>query len=400
MAKAKSTLAKATLANGKTIEYFTDKIGEGAMKEVYVTKDKSSVICFYKNQNGNSNKNRLQRLEKIIGNYNPTVGKNGDYFKQLLCWPTDIVIKPRLGIITPIYPTNYFFSSGDLAGKEKESTWFVRPKLRSRLPELERGSLLNYFQICIRLARTIKRLHLAGLVHSDLSNKNVLVDPPTSGQCLVIDIDSLVVPGLFSPDVLGTRGYIAPEVLSTIHLPLNDPNRQQPSIATDQHALAVLVYQYLLGRHPLEGPKTYPAASAEEQERLEMGSKALFVEHPTDPSNRPTDLKIPYTTLGSHLSQLFERVFIQGLHSPNDRPAAIEWERALVKTFDMLIPCDNPKCPSHWFVLHDTSNVTCPFCGAKPKNSVPILWLYSQRRPGQWLPDGQVVIYDKLWLFK
>ncbi|MEI2422567.1 lipopolysaccharide kinase InaA family protein, partial [Arthrospira platensis SPKY2] len=133
-------------------------------------------------------------------------------------------------------------------------------------------------------ARAVRRLHNAGLAHSDLSNKNVLIDP-TSGECLIIDIDSLVVPQLFPPDVLGTRGYIAPEVLSTIHLPLNDPQRKHPSTATDQHALAVLLYQYLLGRHPLEGPRTYPATSAEEQERLEMGSKALFVEHPRDISN-------------------------------------------------------------------------------------------------------------------
>ena len=392
-------MAIATLADGSIIEYIPDMIGEGAMKEVYFTADKTAVICFYKDPNAGSDRNRLSRLAAILNRYNPTLGHNGDYFQNLFCWPTAIVTQPSLGVITPIYPNNYFFETGKLQGKEKESSWFVRSKLRSILPPEEQGTWVNYFQICIRLARAVRRLHQAGLAHSDLSNKNVLIDP-TSGQCLIIDIDSLVVPQMFPPDVLGTRGYIAPEVLSTIHLPLNDPQRKHPSTATDQHALAVLLYQYLLGRHPLDGPKTYPATSAEEQERLEMGSKALFIENPSDSSNRPQDLKIPFTTLGPHLSQLFQKTFVQGLQSPNLRPPAIEWERALIRTWDMLFPCANQYCPSKWFILHDLNQAQCPFCGSKPKGKVPILKLRKESRPGQWIGDSKLVVYHNLSLFK
>ena len=46
------------------------------------------------------------------------------------------------------------------------------------------------------------RLHNAGLAHSDLSPNNVLV-APTQGKSIVIDVDSLVVEGLFPPDVAG-----------------------------------------------------------------------------------------------------------------------------------------------------------------------------------------------------
>ncbi|NES99789.1 MAG: serine/threonine protein kinase [Sphaerospermopsis sp. SIO1G1] len=389
----------AILADGSTIEYIPDMIGEGAMKQVYFTADKSSVICFYKDENAGDDSNRIQRLEKILGSFNPTTDSSGEYFKQLFCWPTGIVVKPQLGIITPTYPENYFFEHGFLAGKEKESTWFVRTKLRSMLPPEEQGTWINYLRICIRLARAVRRLHQAGLAHSDLSNKNVLIDP-ISGQCIIIDIDSLVVPGLFPPDVLGTRGYIAPEVLATIHLPLQDPKRQHPSATTDQHALAVLIYQYLFVRHPLEGPKTYPANSAEEQERLEMGSGALFIENPHDASNQPSYITIPFTAFGSHLSNLFKRSFINGLHSVKERPTARDWESALTKTWDLLYPCHNLHCPSHWFILHDISNVQCPFCGSKPKGTIPILSLRSERRSGQWTLDGQVVIYPNLYLFK
>ena len=389
----------ATLADGSTVEYLPETIGEGAMKQVYFTVDKSSVICFYKNQKDSSDPNRLDRLEAILGKFNPTIAAGGDYFNNLFCWTTAIVVQPQLGVITPVYPQNYKFETGDFAGKEKESTWFVKPKLRNMLPESERGAWINYLKICILLARAVRRLHQAGLAHSDLSNKNVLIDP-TTGQCLVIDIDSLVVPQLYPPDVLGTRDYIAPEVLATVHLPLDNPQRQHPSARTDQHALAVLIYQYLLFRHPLDGPKVNSTASAEEDDLLSMGAKALFIEHPSDRSNRPPDLQIPYTVFGPILRSLFERAFVKGLHSPNERPAAIEWEKGLLKTWDLLLPCQNPNCPSHWFILHDHANVQCSFCGTKQKGTIPILRLRSERRPGQWTLDGQLAVYNGLYLFK
>lgn len=391
---------RATLMDGCTVDFIPDMRGEGGMKQVYFTADKAAVICFYKDEAIGKEPQRIKRLEAILGKFNPTTNpQDGDYWKTLFCWPTGIVVQPRLGVMAPAYPENYLFTTGPWTGKEKQGTWFSRPKLRRMLPQEERGTWIDYLKCCILMARAVRRLHQAGLAHADLSCKNVLVDPST-GQSIVIDIDSLVVPEIFPPDVEGTRGYIAPEVLATIHLPFQDPNRQYPSIRTDQHALAVLFYEYLLLRHPLQGPKTYPAPSGDEQERLEMGSQALFIEHPTDRSNRPHDLQVPYTALGPHLSDLFHRAFVQGLHVPNARPAAIEWERGLMKTWDMLFPCPNPACSHTWFVLSDLARVECPFCGAKPRGPVPLLKLHTRRPPGPWRQDGHVVVYHNLSLFK
>jgi serine/threonine protein kinase len=387
----------ATLADGNTIEYLPEMIGEGGMKQVYFTKDKQSVICFYKDQSLGKDPNRLERLNAILGKYNPTISQ--PYFDHLFCWVKGIVIQPKLGVLTALYPPNFFFQTGFCQGKEKEGSWFVSSKLRNMLPDTEKGQWLNYFSACILLARGIRRLHQAGLAHSDLSNRNVLIDP-TNGRCLIIDIDSLVVPQLFAPDVLGTRGYIAPEVLTTAQLPLNDPKRQHPSALSDQHALAVLIYQYLFGRHPLEGPKVNSTASAEEDDFLSMGQKALFIEHPVDHSNRSENIVLPYTTFGSCLSKLFERAFINGLHSPNERPAAIEWEKALAKTWDILFPCQNPQCSHHWFVFDHQSPVKCPFCGTRQKGTFPLLSLRSSRRQGQWMLDGYIVVYHNLYLYE
>ena len=92
----------------------------------------------------------------------------------------------------------------------------------------------------------MRRLHFAGLAHSDLSHSNVLIDPKHGDAC-VIDIDFLGCAGIGSAErVLGMPGYIAPEVIT---------GKALPAIETDLHALAVLIYETLLLRHPLQGPK-------------------------------------------------------------------------------------------------------------------------------------------------
>src|SRR5712692_9908197 len=275
----------AALKDGRTIEYQADMIGDGAMKEVYFTKDRSSVVCFYKDPKAGQDVSRVRRLEKILGPNNPTLPKpqggaarsdqDAAYFRNLFCWPTAIVTRPRFGIVCPTYPGDFFFQSGPdfIKGKEKNGMRFIGARNRSLLQKFaptELGDFQKYLSMCILMARAVSRLHNAGLAHSDLSPNNVLV-APTKGISIVIDVDSLVVEGLFPPDVAGTKGYIAPEVISSFHLPLNDPNRRFPNVRTDAHALPVLIYQYLLLRHPLDGKRIPNADTAEAQEALSYG---------------------------------------------------------------------------------------------------------------------------------
>lgn len=406
---------KATLKNGGTIDFVPEMIGDGAMKEVYFTPDKKSVVCFYKDASTGADPLRAQRLENILTKYNPTIlrsqggaaanEQDAEFFRDLYCWPTAIVTQPRFGLVTPTYPGNFFFSSGPdfIKGKDKNGMRFIGRKNRALLEKLapgELGSWINYFSFCIQMARAVARLHNAGLAHSDLSPNNVLVDP-VKGRAIVIDIDSLVVPQLFPPDVAGTKGYIAPEVLSTLTLPLNDPKRKHPNARTDEHALAVLIYQYLLLRHPLEGKRIPPGNTAEEQDMLAYGSQAIFSEHPQDASNRPEQSPyIPCSALGSSIAELFKRAFVDGIKDCNRRPSANDWVKALVKTWDMLYPCSNSRCPAKWFVLHNSQTTKCTFCGTAPALPVPVLKLRSEGLSGQWLPDGQVCVYHNLQLFK
>lgn len=413
----------ATLSDGTTLDYVvTDNPPSGTMKYTYFTPNREQVVQFFLDENAGSDHNLRKRLDAILGKYNPTVpeekgGARGnttesaEYFASKFCWPTAIVESPRFGIVSPAYPSNFFFEKGSvtapvlektLVGKDKKSKWFTSPKLQTYLSSEERGDFRSMLQICISLARSMRRLHQAGLAHSDLSSNNVLIDPK-SGSCVVIDIDSLVVPGLYNPEVAGTTGYIGPEVLATQDLPLDDPNRKLPSVLTDLHALPVMMYEYLLNRHPLLGPKHH-ADEAEMDDFLAMGPEALFIEHPTDHSNRPREadyMKVTIHDLGPDLEKLFLRAFVDGLHDPEKRPTALEWEKALVNTWDLLQPCPNPDCGHHWFIMHDPANPVCPFCGARV-DSDDVIQLHlkqqSRGREGQWLPSRTLNVYDGLVL--
>ncbi|MCI8578333.1 MAG: kinase [Lachnospiraceae bacterium] len=415
-------IAEAVLADGRRIPYVVkENPPRGGMKYTYFSPDKTYVVQFFNNPETAKDPNLRKRIEAIIGKYNPTLSEEdggargnsapmAEYFAGKFCWPTAIVTQPEFGIVCPAYPSNYFFSDNvsiipelnlELKGKDKKSKWFTSAKLRRYMKEQELGDFRAMLQMSISLARSIRRMHQAGLAHSDLSCNNVLVDP-TSGGCVVIDIDSLVVPGVYPPEVIGTGGYIAPEVLETMSLPFGDPKRKLPCSHTDLHALAVLIYEYLLLRHPLSGPKTY-SDDPNLDDYLSMGPKALFIEDPKDRSNRPRDLNVTIKDLGPAVEALFLRAFVDGLHNPDDRPTAMEWEKALVKSWDLLHPCENPDCAAKWFILHDFENPVCPFCGKRVNQSNLIrLHLKSQLRgkPGQWVPVGEVEVYHNMPLFK
>ncbi len=392
--------------SGREIEYVvTQNPPRGGMKYTYFTPDKSLVIQFFNDPENAADPAIHDRLKAIIGRYNPTVseekgGANGNdertaaYFSRCFCWPLDIVVRPEFGIVSPAYPKNFFFGDNasqilQIKGKDKKSNWFTG-KSRKYLNSSELGDFRSMLQISILLSRSLRRMHQAGLAHSDLSPNNVLIDPRT-GTSVVIDIDSLVVPGLFPPEVIGTRGYVAPEVLQT--LGMERSKRIFPGIRTDLHSMAVLIYEYIFLRHPLIGPKIY-SEDPEKDDYLCLGEKATFIEDPDDTSNRPDDLKVTVKDLGPYLEDLFMRVFCKGLHDPSERPAAIEWERGLLKTWNLLHSCSNPNCEKRAFVLHNINDPVCPFCGTRIKDDTVLkLEFYAPRRgnPGRWFRKSEMI---------
>ena len=190
----------------------------------------------------------------------------------------------------------------------------------------------------------------------------------------------MLLPG--GKGVLGTPEFMAPETLSA---------GAQPSTYTDLHALAVLIYQTLLFRHPLKGPKIL-SNNPEEDDRLGFGERALYIEHPTDRSNWPNKPTVNSKMLGTSIADLMKRVFVDGLHNPAERPLAAYWEESLFHLYDRLLACNNPRCEGRYFPLGEHKPVVCPWCKRSwhAISGLPVLDFYHpvSGRSGQYQSDN------------
>jgi hypothetical protein len=359
-------MLNATLKDGSKIGYLDEMLGEGASKEVHLSRDKKSVICFFK---GQADGERLRRLEAILDRFNPTNDpENGKYFKTLFCWPTAIVTEPRLGVMCPIYPDRFLFQSGPWSGEQKNVKWFTAKTpngnfLRDLIPAEERGSWDHLLRISAKVAEALGRLHELGVAFPQLDGS--LIDP-TTGSVLLTDLEALILPG-FQPDFLPAYDFMAPEEVSRANRGGRARSMQAHQLA-DRHHLAVFVHLLLLGQHPLVGPKVHSRTAAEEDDRLSHGPAALYIWHPSDHSNRPAKSKVTLDLAGPYLKALFLRAFVDGLHSPKQRPSAHEWRDALLRTLGILHPCANPACPHRWFVRY-TDEDQCLACSKRSSGS-------------------------------
>jgi serine/threonine protein kinase len=117
------------------------------------------------------------------------------------------------------------------------------------------GSLQQYFPpsrplplhailpAVLEIASALQYVHNRDLVHCDIKPENVLVGPQNGTWLTDFGIAISVAGGVASGHGLrGTACYSAPEQISGNPLP-----------ASDQYALAVMVYQWLCGRYPFSG---------------------------------------------------------------------------------------------------------------------------------------------------
>ena len=80
----------------------------------------------------------------------------------------------------------------------------------------------------------------------------------------------------------------------------------------------------------------------------------------------------------------------------------MDWERGLLRTWDLLYPCDDPQCKAKMFVLYDADHPVCPFCGKKVSASEIVKFRLKKEmrgKRGQWMQSGELVVYNNMPLF-
>lgn len=336
-------------ADGTKEHYEDVPFSRGAQGEVYLSLDRLHVVKLYAPHE--CTPQREQQLRAITTRYNVV---NGDpYWEELFAWPEKVAVSPRLGV-----------RSRYISGRLSLDHYFFSSSFR-RMSLDQRGNWLGRVAVAIKIARAVGRVSNNGLCLSDLSERNTLVDP-LKGDVTLVDCESLVLPGALPAVVLGTHEYMAPELVSG--------REREPSVRTDRHALAVLLYRWLLNRHPLLGPKRH-SDDPEIDDRLALGEEALYVEHPADSSNKPPQMSVTTDALTPRLRDLFRVVFVEGLRQPDVRPSASQWEEALIELFDRIIPCPNASCSQGYFTAPDVGPISCPWCRAKLEYPHTVLYL-------------------------
>jgi eukaryotic-like serine/threonine-protein kinase len=205
------------------------------------------------------------------------------------------VIHPNL---CPIYdiarsddpPPPFLFLTMKLLTGETLSSRLKRPQ-----PILREEAIAIFCQMVAGLTA----IHAAGVIHRDIKPNNVMLD--YSGPEVCLSIMDFGLARHNEPDetmatrslVVGTPGYIAPEVLQ----------EQGPSQASDLFALGVLLHQVLTGDRPYFGALSHSVEPSPALARADVPAAFIYAVREflsTDPKRRCIAFEQIQTTLASN----------------------------------------------------------------------------------------------------
>jgi eukaryotic-like serine/threonine-protein kinase len=313
------------------VERFIGEGGQGTVFEVSITGEASPLALkwYFPTTGTPQQRAAISNLVKR--------GAPNDRF----LWPTELIEldgKPAFGYLMPLRPAGYITLSALLKGRV-EVTTTVRTTL------------------CRDLARSFLDLHSQGLCYRDISFANIFLDA-SDGRALICDNDNVAIDDGSPSPVLGTRKFMAPEIVR---------GRAEPSTDTDLWSLAVLLFYVLVVAHPLLGRRELGYPVWDEEAETEMfGHRPVFIFDPDDDSNRPdpdhdAGAEINWQKLPRSTRALFTQAFTRGIEDPrNGRVAESMWQRAMSRLEDSVVVCD--RCGAECFHDPDRSDPRCWAC--------------------------------------
>lgn len=204
------------------------------------------------------------------------------------------------------------------------------------------------YQIIVNLFDALRKIHLAGLIFTDLSPNNIMVHKKQN-QIVFIDTDNTRRRTDLYGGVLGTPGYMAPEVYRKPDVMLAKANNVDPKILSkfgrltaesDIFSAAVIAFQILTLQHPFIGDEIENGTPEDEEKALEIKTDYIFKEGTTNTSTYGLTTKFgQITTQG--IRDLFYRTFVTGKEQPALRPTAEDFLEEFQKAFDSIVVCDD-----------------------------------------------------------
>ena len=222
-------------------------------------------------------------------------------------------------------------------------------------------TLKKRYQIIIKLFSSLRDLHLAGLVFTDLSPNNIMVHQKQN-QIVFIDTDNTRNRMDSYLGVLGTPGYMAPEVYRKPDLNLIKAYNIDPQVLSncgritpesDIFSAAIIAFQLLALQHPFIGDEVENGEPELEEKALAIETDYILQEGTSNKSSMnlvPNFEKI--TT--PKIRELFYKTFVDGKNTPSLRPTDEEFLEAFQNAYDLIVEC--PNCGFSRIYSFDSAN--------------------------------------------
>ena len=240
-------------------------------------------------------------------------------------------------------------------------------------------SFKNKLVIAQNICRIISEIHNAGYVFGDFNPLNIGVNL-NDGTVAFLDTDSYhIVLSKTSGEAYRCNvcapGYAAPELLAKCYEyisrhPEHAGNAYEKTpldtftVETDNFALGIHMFKLLNnGYSPYCGINSNPNKTASVASPG-VGDEAVWKDNYCFKSNKMpiSEAVLPVKAHPEYVAEMFTRTFVEGRKSPQRRPSAEEWQKALEKYEKELVVCRKNKAHMYKKGLAD-----CPWCDADAK---------------------------------
>ncbi len=208
------------------------------------------------------------------------------------------------------------------------------------------------YRVIAYLFERLEKIHIDGLIFSDLSPNNILVSQKTHSSLKFIDTDNLRTKSNPFTNVLGTPGFIAPELYRKPSRPdvLTEEEAQNVdgvhllSEESDIYSAAIIAFELLTFNHPFKGIKAVGEDTTPEDElAAEMGQMDYILKPGTDNYCEGNIFIDKFDSLTTpEIRDLFARTFVEGKTNPLRRPTASEFKNEFQRASRLIVKC--PHC--------------------------------------------------------
>lgn len=285
-------------------------LGAGGQGEVYDVECGGSHYALKWYFKGSATSRQKKILETIIAKGSPDAS---------FLWPLELIVPAQgelFGYIMPLRPKNYK-SIVDLMKNRVNPSFYV------------------LCRTAFNLTKGYQKLHGMGAKYQDISFGNLFFNPD-NGDVLICDNDNVSFDSSKPGGVLGTPGFMAPEIVR---------GEKRPSRETDRYSLAVLLFYLFMVNHPLEGKQEASIKCMDMAARVKLyGTNPIFIFDPDDKTNRPVkgihdNANIYWPLYPEKLRQMFIKSFTIGLTQPNKRVTEPEWMSLFANMMSGIMKC-------------------------------------------------------------